>query len=115
MALRSIGRKLAPSSRAKLKPAPKMAESFYLSPEWRMLCEEIKRERWPHLLATQGHCCEDQSCNARHSRNTRIFFDHLIERRDRPDLALVKSNIMGRCGSSHSKKTAIERARRMHG
>jgi len=42
----------------------------------------------------------------------RIFFDHVLERKDRPDLALVKSNIMGRCGSSHSRKTAIERARR---
>ena len=51
-------------------------------------------------------------CKARHSRDMRIFFDHVLERKDRPDLALVKSNIVGRCGSSHSRKTAIERARR---
>ena len=48
----------------------------------------------------------------RHSRKTRIFFDHIKERRDFPELELVKSNIMGRCGSSHSRKTAAERAKR---
>ena len=114
MALRSIGRKLAPSSRRKVQPAPKIADSFYLSPEWRMLCEELKRERWPLLFATQGHACEDPDCKAHHTRKTRIFFDHVIERKDRPDLALVKSNVKGRCGSSHSRKTAAERARRQH-
>jgi len=112
MALRSIGRKLAPSARRKVQPAPKMAESFYLSPESRALCEELKRERWPRLFALQGHACEDPECKARHSSDMRIFFDHMLERKDRPDLALVKSNIVGRCGSSHSHETAIERARR---
>lgn len=113
MALRSMGRKLGPPTRAKLKLKPKAAESFYLSPEWRLLCEEIKRERWPHLLATRGHCCEDPGCRAPHTPETRIFFDHVLERKDGPILALVKSNILGRCGSSHSRKTAAARARRM--
>lgn len=114
MALRALGRKLGPSTRAKLKPAPKVVESFYQSAEWRALCEELKRERWPRLLATRGHVCEDPECRARHTRETRIFFDHVLERRDRPDLALVKSNILGRCGASHSRKTAVERARRLN-
>jgi len=112
--LRSKGRKLGPPMRGKLRPAPKVADSFYHSPAWRLLCEEIKQERWPHLLATQGHCCEDHECKVRHGRKTRIFFDHIKERRDFPELELVKSNIMGRCGSSHSRKTAAERAKR-HG
>jgi 5-methylcytosine-specific restriction protein A len=110
--LRVLGQKLASSTRAKLSLPTKQVEGFYSSPAWRLLCEEIKRERWPLLLQRQGHCCEDLDCKARHSPTTRIFFDHLKERRDHPDLALVKSNIMGRCGSSHSRKTAAERARR---
>ncbi|WP_316184706.1 hypothetical protein [Bradyrhizobium sp. SZCCHNRI1003] len=114
MALRSLSRKLAPSARAKLKLPAKVAESFYQSAEWKALCDQLKRERWPSLLARQGHCCEDPECSARHTPETRIFFDHVLERRDRPDLALVKSNILGRCGASHSKKTAAERARRLH-
>jgi 5-methylcytosine-specific restriction protein A len=112
--LRCIGRKLQPSSRFKVRLPDKQADSFYCSPAWRALCDEIKQERWPHLKATQGHYCEDPACTARHSIATRTFFDHVKERRDRPDLALVKSNIMGRCGASHSAKTAQVRARR-HG
>jgi 5-methylcytosine-specific restriction enzyme A len=110
--LRSIGRKLKPSARTKVRVPEKKAESFYLSPEWRALCEQIKTERWPHLLATRGHCCEDGECRATHSRRTRIFFDHLKERRDHPELALAKANIIGRCGASHSRKTASARAQR---
>jgi len=112
--LRTIGQKLKPSSAIKVKVPDKKVESFYTSPGWRALCEEIKAERWPYLLATKGHCCEDPDCRAFHTRLTRIFFDHLKERRDAPHLALVKSNIMGRCGSSHSRVTAARRAARYH-
>jgi len=110
--LRVLGQKLASSTRHRLSLPGKKVDGFYTSPAWRLLCDEIKRERWPMLLQRQGHCCEDIDCRARHTPTTRIFFDHIKERRDRPDLELVKSNIMGRCGSSHSKKTAIERAKR---
>ena len=113
--LRSIGRKLAPTSRTKVNLPAKQVDSFYISAAWRLLCDEIKRERWPILLQRQGHCCEDRNCRANHTSTTRIFFDHIIERRDRPDLEFVKSNIMGRCGSSHSRKTAAARAARYQG
>lgn len=103
------GRRVKPVATAK------QVDPFYLSPEWRQLVAEIKRERWPRLMATQGHCCEDPECRAQHTSQTRIFFDHVLERRDRPDLELVKSNIMGRCGSSHTTKTLRERARRLSG
>jgi hypothetical protein len=49
-----------------------------------------------------------------HGKHIRIFFDHVKERRDFPQLALVKANIMGRCGSSHTRKTAQARAARYH-
>lgn len=110
--LRTLGHKLVSSSRSKLSLPEKRVDGFYTSPAWRLLCEEIKRERWPVLLQRQGHCCEDLECRARHTPTTRIFFDHIKERRDRPDLELAKSNIMGRCGSSHSRKTAAARAAR---
>lgn len=113
--LRTIGQKLRPSRAIKVRLPDKVVDPFYLSPEWRALCEEIKRERWPRLLVTKGHCCEDPTCRAEHDRHTRIFFDHLKERRDYPHLALVKSNIMGRCGSSHTSVTAQRRKQRYQG
>lgn len=107
------GAKLRPSTRFKMRLPQKQVDPFYTSPEWRALVDDIKQERWPQLLATRGHCCEDPDCTARHTSGGRIFFDHLLERRDRPDLALVKANILGRCGASHSKKTAAARAKRL--
>lgn len=106
--------KLRPSNRAKLRMPEKRVDPFYVSPEWRQLCEDLKAERWPELLARNGHCCEDPDCRAEHTTATRIFFDHIIERRDAPHLAFVKGNIMGRCGASHSRKTAAARAARQH-
>ena len=92
---------------------PKLVDPFYHSAAWRALCAEIRSERWPNLLKRKGHCCEDGECTAKHSPQTRIFFDHVIERRDRPDLQLVKANVIGRCGSSHTRKTLEERRLRM--
>lgn len=94
---------------------PKLVDPFYHSPEWRALCGEIRGERWPRLMEKRGHCCEDPECQAVHTASTRIFFDHVIERRDRPELQLMKSNIIGRCGSSHTRKTAEERRQRAGG
>jgi 5-methylcytosine-specific restriction protein A len=113
--LQTLRNKLAPSRQALVRVPPKQADSFYTSPPWRMLCEDIKRERWPLLLRTKGHCCEDATCTAQHSATTRIYFDHVRERRDCPALALVKSNVMGRCGKSHSLKTAQARRQRYQG
>jgi 5-methylcytosine-specific restriction enzyme A len=113
--LRTIRTKLRPSTHVKVRQPEKKADGFYSSPEWRALCESIKAERWPRLLAARGHCCEDPDCRAVHRRETRIFFDHVKERRDYPELALVKSNILGRCGSSHSRKTTQVRRHRQQG
>jgi hypothetical protein len=110
--LQARGRKLAPSTRVKLRLPEKVVDPFLLSPGWRALTEHIKAERWPRLLALRGHCCEDPTCKAQHTRSTRIFFDHVKERRDHPEFALAKDNIMGRCGASHSLKTAAARAAR---
>jgi 5-methylcytosine-specific restriction enzyme A len=113
--IRSIGRKLAPSSRAKVRLPDKQVDPFYRSKAWIRLREAIKRERWPQLLVAHGHCCEDVECTAVHTAATRIIFDHILERRDRPDLELVASNIMCRCDSSHTRKTAKVRGERHRG
>ena len=49
-------------------PAPKLADGFYRSPEWRGLAAAVKRER--------GARC--QRCGSGH----RVIADHVIELRD---------------------------------
>ncbi len=111
--LTAIGSRIGVVSTRCISLPTKTVDPFYLSPEWRGLCAEIKRERWPVLRERQGHCCEDPECRVQHTGRERIYFDHVLELRDRPDLALVKSNIMGRCGSSHTRKTGQARAARL--
>lgn len=79
--------------------APKTADAFYLSPEWRSLMASI--------IAERGRRCED--CGR---TGTRIFGDHIIEIKDGGP-PLDRRNIRCRCGSCHSRKTAEERAKRM--
>lgn len=96
-------RQLQPSLRTvdtrAARPAPKKADPFYLSPEWRKLMGEI--------IAERGRRCEE--CGR---TGTRIFGDHIIELQD-GGAPLDKANVMCRCGSCHTRKTAASRARRM--
>lgn len=82
----------------------KVAESFYLSPEWRALVDDIIRER--------GRRCEDSACETPNGPWSRIIGDHIIERRD-GGAPLDKRNVLLRCQACHARKTARERARRM--
>jgi 5-methylcytosine-specific restriction protein A len=79
---------------------PKVAESFYQSPEWRKLVAAIKRER--------GNWCE------RCGSNNRVIADHIKERRD-GGADLDPSNIELLCQAHHAAKTAAARARRARG
>jgi 5-methylcytosine-specific restriction protein A len=81
----------------RLRPPPKIADSFYLSPEWRGLMASIKRER--------GNQCED--CGA----GGRIIGDHEQELKD-GGAKLDPRNIRLRCIPCHNKKTAKAKARR---
>lgn len=88
-----------------VKPAPKRADPFYLSPEWRKLMAEI--------IAERGRVCQDPTCDGRtHHAGMRIFGDHIVELRD-GGAPLDKRNIMLRCGASHTRKTAAARAERL--
>ncbi|AKR49905.1 hypothetical protein SRCM100623_02802 [Acetobacter pasteurianus] len=79
--------------------APKRADPFYLSREWRQLMR--------HLVEMRGSVC--QACGR---TNTRLFGDHIIELKD-GGAKLDPANIQLLCGSCHTKKTARARAARM--
>lgn len=97
--------RLATRDTRRVKPPPKQADPIYHSPEWRALIAEIIRER--------GRRCEDPEHNPASPREgIRVFGDHIKELRDGGEL-LDKANVMLRCGSCHTRKTAQARAQRI--
>ena len=100
MALKTLRPRLS-TLPPRLKPPPKTVAPFYLSPEWRALMAAIIKAR--------GRRC--QECGR---TNCRIFGDHVVELCD-SGAPLDPSNILLRCGSCHSAKTARVRAERMRG
>jgi hypothetical protein len=85
------------------KPAPKTADPFYLTSAWRNLIDRIVKQR--------GRKCEDTQCLYPWRTGIRVFGDHIVELKD-GGAPLDESNIMLRCGSCHTRKTAAERRRR---
>ena len=85
---------------ARVAAAPKVAEGFYQSVEWRRLVAAIKRER--------GAWCE--RCGSKH----RVIADHIVERKD-GGADLDPSNIELLCFAHHQAKTAAARAARARG
>ncbi|OQC19047.1 MAG: HNH endonuclease [Planctomycetes bacterium ADurb.Bin069] len=81
----------------KVKVAPKVADPFYLSAEWRRLVARLKRER--------GAACE--RCGSGH----RLIGDHVVERRD-GGAELDPANVELLCQACHNAKTAKARAAR---
>ncbi len=107
--LRNIGHKLHPSIRAKVSQPLKRAEAFYLSPQWRAFMDALVIERFGSRAEAR---CEDPECLYPERRGIRIFGDHIHERKD-GGAPLDKRNVLCRCGSCHTRKTAAERARRL--
>ena len=102
--LRTLGQKLKPSGAVKLRPSAKKVDSFYTSPEWRALMDSIIRAR--------GRRCEDVEHDTATPRTgVRIFGDHIVERRD-GGAPLDPANVLLRCGSCHTRKTAEMRRHR---
>ena len=107
MKLRTIGHKLKPSERVKIRQPEKRVDSFYHSQEWRALIDGIIRQR--------GRQCQDaQHDSSKPRTGRRIFGDHIIELKD-GGKPFDPANILLRCGSCHTKKTLIQRAERHHG
>jgi 5-methylcytosine-specific restriction enzyme A len=104
MMMRVFPAKVRVFNTSKLKPAPKRVDPFYLTPEWRALMDAIIKHR--------GRRCQDPDHNPSRPRDqSRIFGDHIIELKDGGDM-FDPSNILLRCGSCHTRKTAAERAKR---
>jgi 5-methylcytosine-specific restriction protein A len=97
--LKTLQPRLKALDTRRVLPPPKRAEPFYTSPEWRELMAAIIKAR--------GRRCEE--CGR---TNCRIFGDHMVELKDGGQ-PLDKTNVMLRCGSCHSAKTARVRAERM--
>ena len=103
MKLRTLSHKLTPSKRAKVR-VEKRADAFYSTPAWRALVARLIKQR--------GRRCEDPEHDCSTPRfGVRIFGDHIIEKRD-GGAPLDPRNILLRCGSCHTRKTAAERAQR---
>jgi 5-methylcytosine-specific restriction protein A len=87
-------------------PPPKTADPWYLTPEHQAWSAEVIRRA--------GGKCQDPA-HKDTGRPYRVVADHIKERRDRPDLALVVSNGLCRCWPCHTTKTNDERAKRHRG
>ena len=84
----------------RLKPAPKIADALYTSPEWRKLIARIKRQR--------GNWCE------RCGSGNRVIGDHKHEIKD-GGAPLDEHNIELLCINCHNTKTHRQRALRARG
>lgn len=83
-----------------IKAPPKVADSIYLSKEWRRFVADIKRER--------GRFCE--RCGSTH----RVAGDHIVEVKD-GGAPFNRSNIELLCQACHNRKTHQQKARRARG
>jgi 5-methylcytosine-specific restriction enzyme A len=84
---------------ARVVLAPKVADRFYESKEWRALAAQMKRKA--------GYMCK---CGS----GRRLIADHIVERKD-GGADLDPGNIEILCGDCHAKKTADARKRRARG
>ncbi len=85
------------------KPRPKEAAPIYQTSEY---------ERWrAAVIARAGGRCQDRKCKDPLRTGIRLFADHIVELKD-GGAPFDVSNGLARCGSCHSRKTAIERVHR---
>lgn len=80
----------------RLTVAPKTADPFYLSSEWRAFATAIKQQR--------GWVCEACDADMRSNRRA-LHADHIIERKD-GGAEYDPANVICRCQPCHNRKTA---------
>lgn len=102
--LRNVSPRLVAVDTRVARPAPKVADPFYLSAEWRRLVARLIQER--------GHRC--QSCGRTHNPDgsrVRLFADHVRELKD-GGAPLDPANIRLLDGRCHATKTMSARSMR---
>lgn len=96
--LRTIRPRLQAVEPRRVAPPPKVADSFYTSPEWRALRASIVKQR--------GWRC--QKCGRTHGQ---IYADHIEELKD-GGAPLDPANVQLLCHPCHQSKSAAEKKRR---
>jgi len=81
----------------------KVADSFYVSAEWKAFRNQLIKER--------GWRCEDPKCETPRSRWKQIYGDHVIEIVD-GGAKLDRNNVLLRCAICHARKTKEAKAKR---
>jgi 5-methylcytosine-specific restriction protein A len=100
--MRTLKPRLRQLDTRSVKPPPKRAEVFYLSPAW--------RDFSARLLAQRGRRCQDPLCRDPTAPGVR-YPDHIKERAD-GGADFDPANILIRCAPCHGRKTAAARAAR---
>lgn len=104
MKLRTIGHKLQPSTRTKIRPPAKQADPIF---------SDARYHPWrARVIKRAGGKCEwveeGKRCNR---EEPRMFADHIVERKD-GGAPFEEANGQCLCGSHHTLKTGVERAKR---
>ena len=81
----------------RVQRSDKKADPFYMSIPWRRLRDVVRAEE---------PCCRE--CEKQGRTTPTEHVDHIIPRRTRPDLELVRENLQGICRACHNAKTAVE-------
>ena len=100
MTLRTLRPRIGTANLQTAAPPAKVADKFYLSPEWIALRDLVRREA--------GGRCQAPGCGR---GERRMFVDHIVDLKD-GGAPLDRMNTWLLCGSHHSIKSAAERARR---
>jgi 5-methylcytosine-specific restriction enzyme A len=102
--LRMLAPRVATLDTRIAKPPPKVADR-------ELLTQEHKAWRQAVIARAHGRCQDPEHKGDRFGH--RLVADHVLERRDRPDLALDLRNGRASCWACHTRKTNEERAKRM--
>ena len=105
MGLKQIRPRLAIIDTRAAKLPGKTTDPHYLTPEHREWREKV-------IANAPGGRCQDPLCKTPNRIPSRLFADHIDEKKDGGAL-FDPANGLARCGSCHTRKTAGARSARM--
>lgn len=95
--------RLMTANARRVSVAPKVADDIYSTPEYQAWRDRV-------VKLADGYC-QDRECKEPNRKPSRLFADHVVELRD-GGAPFDVNNGLARCGSCHTRKTLIERAKR---